>query len=165
MKWMLFLLPLALVATPVLADESAASGHGDTLAEDHHEKDHHAALFVGGTTNFDHSSTDFTLGGEYEFRLPLLHRLLGIGIFGEAVFAEHKEVLCGVPVFVHPVAGLKFFAAPGALIVESEAHFLVRVGTGYDFHIGAFSITPTVYTDIVEGHASLAYGVSFGVMF
>ena len=164
MKLNLILMQLMLVAQIVAAEEINSTTH-DAPVQEHHGYNHHVSLFLGGTTNFQHSETDFTVGGDYVFRLPVWKRLISIGVFGEVILAEHKEGLCGVLVFLHPVGGLKFFAAPGASVKEDASHFLFRVGAGYDFHLHALSITPALYTDIIEGHASLAYGINFGFVF
>ena len=139
-------------------------------AHDHLSK-HHLALFNGATTNFDHNSTAYTLGVDYEFRIS---QLLGIGIFGEYIFSEPKEILGGISVYVHPANGLKIIAAPVLIYSEgshdigheseSETHFACRLGAGYDFHVWIFSIGPAINYDIGKSNA-INYGVSLGYGF
>lgn len=162
------IVPLVLFITSnVRANE--AEGHSD--GNEHHANAHHAAVFAGLTTSSidtEHAHTDFSLGLDYEYRLSFLDRLLGIGAFAEVVFSEPTEYLLGIPFALHPIGGLKALIAPGiaiAKVEEIETRFLLRLGAAYDFHIGIFSITPTVNLDIIESHLSLVYGLAFGVGF
>ena len=110
---------------------------------------------------------------------------------GEVVFSNHKEYLVGIPIFIHATDGFKFIIAPGYAFAETvidtsnhtnkiskkeitlsgsteseiEKHFLLRLGVGYDFHIRSFSITPTLNFDIIQGKASMVYGIAFGLGF
>jgi len=164
----------------------------DATEEEHHTHSNHLAIFSGLTSNMKHEHTDFSLGLDYEYRLPMWHDLIGIGLFGEVVFAEHTEYLAGIPIFLHPVGGLKFWAAPGLLMMEVADHtteehlfhksnnnelfadgesttieqeFLIRIGFGYDFHVKNVSISPALSADIINGHLSLVYGIYFGIVF
>ena len=85
-------------------------------AHDHLSK-HHIALFNGVTTNLDHNSTAYTLGLDYEYRFS---QLLGIGLLGEYIFSEPKEILGGISMFVHPFKGAKIVAAPMLLFSEGS---------------------------------------------
>ena len=159
----------------------------------HHVHSHHLALFGGATTNLEVKHTDPTAGIDYEFRLPFWDNVIGIGIFGEAVFAEHIEFLAGGLIIVHPIAGLKVFAGGGAVRVEhtvqsipetiplkiksdrilangseeTEVKFepLIRGGIGYDFHFEQFSIGPVVSADYINKNTLLVYGLSLGIGF
>lgn len=131
---------------------------------------HHTAIFIGATNNQHAGHTDFTLGTDYEYRLPFANHQFGTGFFGEIVFADHKETIIGVPLIFHPTSALKFLAGAGLIFAEdhhgeSESHFLTRLGTGYDFHLGNFSLSPTFNADFVDGHTSLVYGISIGTGF
>ena len=157
----------------IQAKEPSDVSHGSTgeshaVHQTHHLHHNHLALFTGATTNFEHDSTDFTLGIDYEYRFS---EMFGVGLFGEIVFAEHEETLIGVPFFIHMKnSPLKIVLAPGIIKGEDHHHhkyekFLFRGGLGYDIHLGSCSITPTVNADLVDGHVSLAYGIAFGVGF
>ncbi len=50
-------------------------------------------------------------------------------------------------------------------VVESNSHFFVRFGAGYDFHYQQFSITPTISADIIESTVYVVYGVGLGIGF
>ncbi len=174
-----------IMAPVVFAQETHEAGqhtkqehHGRKKHSDHHVHDFHLAVFGGLTTNMDADHTDFSLGGDLEYRLPIMDRRLGIGILGDVVFAEHTEIILGVPLFFHYGGGFKVFAAPGIAILEhthvdilghkhteKEEEFVVRLGAGYDFHIDNYSITPNVSADFIDGNTSLVYGIALGIGF
>ncbi len=154
--------------------------HEETHSEGEHESHgrHHAALFLGATTDFEEEETDFSLGADYEFRvLPQL----GIGLLGEVTFAEEEVFIVGAPILFHPNARIVLGVAPGLEIVdemsgehegiapegeeaetETETTFLLRLIGGYELELSSFTLTPTVSLDLVDGDASLVYGISFG---
>lgn len=149
-----------------------AQDHGH---EDSHHSNNHLAVFLGSTYSTDAEHSSFTVGLDYEYRLPILHNKLGIGIFGEVILEEHHNAYAfGIPVFFHPIGGLKLFAAPAleaakyAEGTEEEkwhSHFGVRVGVAYDFHVGKISISPTFAYDYINEHGFIITGVSFGIGF
>lgn len=139
-----------------------------SVAKDNHAGGSHAAVFLGGATHLETEHTYFAAGADYEYRLPLLHGIFGVGAYGEAVFAEHNEYIFGVPFFVHPVGGLKIFVAPSIAIPEdhpSDADFLFRGGVGYDIHVKNYSVSPVVNVDYIHEEIILVYGVAFGMSF
>ena len=156
-------------------DGHSQSGHGDD-----HAKKNHLAVFLGGTTNFDHHSSDFSVGLDYEYRL---NKWLGLGLMGEAVFAESEELIAGIPLFFHPAKGLKVVIAPMGVITEEhidshedphssetpqephkEVHLGVRLGVAYDFHLGVLSVGPAINYDI-SNTSALVYGINIGIGF
>ena len=159
---MLRTLILILILTVMMFSHSESQAS----AKDH-EQNHHFAVFGGLTSNFEAKHTDFSFGVDYEFRLPIYNHKIGIGLLGDYVLAKHYEIIVGLPVFIHPAGGLKIFTAPGFAIVEgvSEKHFVLRIGSGYDFHLGRFSLGPVISADLIEGHVSLVYGMTFGLGF
>lgn len=131
---------------------------------------HHLAIFTGSTSNLEAEYTDFSIGADYEYRLAYGHNKFGVGLIGEIVFAEHQETIIALPIFYHPTENFKFFYAPGFAIAEGEhgeSHkaFWSRLGVGYDFHLGNYSIAPGFAADFIEGNVSLVYGLSFGMGF
>ena len=145
----------------------------DEQEQDHYHK-HHLALFNGATTNFTHSSTDYSLGIDYEFRLT---KTFGLGLLGEYVFTDNGEYIIGVPLFLHFAKSLKITGAP--LLIYKEEHiddhthhseaemktiFAFRVGVSYGFHIGKFSVAPAINFDTGEYNA-LVYGLNIGIGF
>ena len=138
--------------------------------QDHHLSRNHIALVAGATTNFDHHSTDFTIGLDYEYRFKAMHDFFGLGLFGEYITTHGGEIVLGIPVFIHPKAGLKFVMAPIAVMAENhythenETHFGGRLGIGYDFHLGKISIAPVLNLDY-SNTVALNYGLTFGLGF
>lgn len=139
---------------------------------------HHCGVFVGFTNNTHLKHTDLTFGVDYEYRIS---GLFGAGVIGDLVLAEHTETLVMGGLFIHPTCGLKFVIGNGLAFTEhesivedhghsevhseTESHYVLRVGTAYDFHIGDFSISPALNWDYINGHSSVAYGVIFGFGF
>ena len=132
----------------------------------HHVHTNHIAIFGGSTNNTHAHHADFTLGGEYEYRLPFWHNILGAGVVGEYVFAEEAETVLVANLVVHPGFGLKLLAGPGVVSAKhqghTERHSLWRFGIAKDFHISNFSIAPVFNLDIVNSHSVLVYGLTFG---
>lgn len=172
---------------------------GNTFGSDEHAEGneshshgihHHIGLFLGPTSSLETKYTDFSIGIDYELRFS---EVIGLGIFGEHIFSDHKPYIAGGGAFIHPYAGLKFFAAAGVEIIPGEneeetrksetpgkidvklsseegstqthSEFLVRLGCAYDFHTRGFAFSPTFNADIVNGHVSLVYGLTFGIGF
>lgn len=137
------------------------SKHNDGHHEDGHHSKWHVAVFNGATTNFDHSSTDYTFGIDAEYRFS---DLLGAGLGLESIFALHQETVIAVPFFIHPYKGAKIILAPIAVGVSSKWHYGARFGAGYDFHVGKLSVGPTIAFDWTDTKA-LVYGLSVGMGF
>lgn len=153
----LFMLPSQAAAQPA---------HGKPVPDGHDAVHrHHAAIFVGATTNLSADHTDPTVGADYEYRLPAWGNRLGLAAFGEFTFAAHDEWILGGGAVVHPGKGLKLFAGGGWLFVDEDhdnRHPLWRVGAGWEFHRGRITLTPTLFYDRIEGHGNLVYGVAVG---
>ncbi len=91
-------------------------------AHGHKVHEHHAGIFLGGTTNTDIAfEFNFTVGIDYEYRFIHTTPNVGIGLIGEIVLAEHTEYIAALPLFIHPWQGLKLFFAPG-YITASDSH-------------------------------------------
>lgn len=165
----------------------------DTVSEEKHElSNYHLAIFTGFTSNMEHNATDFTLGLDYEQRLPFLDRMFGVGLIIEGVFAEYKENILLIPIIMHlSFANIKLFLSPGVIFgeraieqsnfhsfifkkeitlndnfpkeTESYREFLFRIGLGYDLHYKMFSISPAVAFDFYNGITSIVWGLSFGL--
>lgn len=151
--------------------------------EAHHFHPNHVALFLGGTTHLEKGTgTYFSLGTDYEYRVS---SLVGIGVIGELIFAEETEYLLALPLFLHMTDSLWFRLAPGFEVAHhsenhseghgEEAHesndndhagsevlFFIRMGAGYSFHAGGFSIAPTIDLDIFRSRIALVWGISIG---
>lgn len=163
--------------------------YGNLLAQHHtdhgtHHSKHHIALFSGVTSNFDHETTDFTFGIDYEYYFS---DLVAAGFIGEYVFSGEGEWIFGIPVFIHPNNNFKFGAAP--IWIQAEVHHDnhnddhypdshggsgsdaekewnvgVRLNLAYNVHLGQISAGPSVSLDIANTTA-LVYGLALGVGF
>lgn len=176
-----FITVLLFTGSKLIAQEhhEESESHSDATEEhgEHHFHKHHFAVLNGATSNFNHHSTDYSVGLDYEYRFS---QYMGVGIEGEFVAAESQEVLGGIPFFIHPFKGDKIIVEPMVMYTdaphhesadahapvetEKEASFALRVGTGYDFHYKNFSFGPTVNFDIGKTKA-LVYELSLGVGF
>ena len=78
-----------------------------------------------------------------------------------------------MPLFAHLTESLVLVAAPG---VEAASHeeggheetateFLMRFGAIYEFELDNWAIGPQFHGDLVDGHWTLVYGISFGIGF
>ena len=143
------------------------------LHHENHSHNHHIAVFNGATTNFKHDATSYSLGLDYEYYL----NHLGLGFFGELIFAENTESLIGLSAS-YQTGNIKFITGPFVEFAKThdthsthpdeEWHhkFGVRVGLAYNFHIKAITIAPGIYTDYIEGGTwALVYGVAVGFAF
>lgn len=140
-----------------------------TLSAGDHK--HHAGVFLGMTNNTHLEHTDFTIGADYEYRIS---KMFGGGVIADFVLAEHMETLIMAGVFVHPLESLKIIVGNGLAFAEgmdengdstTESHYVFRLGAAYDFHVKNITISPTVNWDSIEGHSSIAYGVTIGFGF
>jgi len=164
----MMLLCLAAASGRALAQtESDAHGHssGDEHAHETVHHRHHVGVVVGGGVHFaeDETRSGAVIALDYEYRV---HSLLGVGAAVEAATGDLREVIVITPVTVHPWRGLRLIAAPGVEIRREEpAEFLFRLGIGYLFDVGRFSIGPELDVDIVQGEPTIVAGMVFGVGF
>ena len=187
------IIPIFLLLFQVLLTANVYSQHGYTDAHhaettghnESHAHRNHIALMLGGTSNFDHELTGFTIGLDYEFRFKAIHDLFGLGLFGEYIAFESGEIITGIPVFLHPLKGLKITASPILVFAvehdphdshdnhgshdtnaseEMKAHFGGRLGLSYNFHLGNLSIGPLVNLDY-SNTVALNYGLNIGFDF
>jgi hypothetical protein len=166
------------------AQSHEAEEHG--VEEHAHSYNHLLGLFVGATSKLEEGSTDFTLGLEYEYVLDKRQMRWAIGLVGEVIFAHKTEYLITIPVIFRAYKGLFFLAGPGLewfshhveggeehheALAEGnnesseggyENHILLRIGAGYHFQVGKFSISPMVNLDMWRQHHSLVWGISIG---
>ncbi len=142
-------------------------GHGDTMGG---HGNNHAALFVGMTKAS--KSTDATVGIEYEYRLPVLDNMLGVGVVVERIFADDTATVYVIGAVVHPWKALKLNASIGQERIEDykkggtkKIKKVARVGVGYDFHYGDWSYGPVYNLDTVGGKTVHVLGVAVGMGF
>ena len=130
-------------------------------------------VFIGGTSYIDHQGDYFSAGLDYAHRLS---DHTGIGVWGEAIFAEHTEWTFGVPFyyfnnhfFVRVAPGVEFLQEAKdpdhPHETESVTAFLFRAGFGYAFHFGNILIAPSFDVDWVRTTVAAVYGVNVGYAF
>ena len=155
----LFVLSVAVFVftTPIqaLATEEKHEEH----KESHYHRNH-VGLFLGNT--HEEGENEFTIGLDYEYRFS---QYVGIGLLGEYVGKPEREGVILVPLFIHPYKGFRFIAAPGIKPKKDEEKFIWRLGIGYRFPIGNWTIAPEFNLDFTEGKTVEVYGVSFGYGF
>lgn len=139
--------------------------------EEHHHS-HHFSLFVFGVTNEFQAKRvtwGYTVGFDYEFRLPFARQIFGIGALSDFKFGETGSFLVAAGfIGIHPVGGLKILIAPGIeKSLHSNVEFLIRGSIGYDFQSGIATFTPIVSADYIPSGKifSLDYGLSCGIGF
>jgi len=147
-------------------------------AHDAHYHPNHISIFVGATTKLEgDNDTDFTLGADYVRRFLKSGRL-GIGLFGEAIFAEHTDWVFGIPLYVYPYKNFWLKAGPGLEFhkkkeksssersgkskTETDTEFLIRTGLGYDIELAGFTIAPTLSFDFLRSKTSMVWGLNLG---
>jgi len=147
----------ALLHGPIVAAFAAELDEGET--ESLHR--HHVAVFLGGgVRDEDHTESGFVAGLDYEYRLT---HLLGAGLLVEVATGDLREVIVAFPFTLHPWRGLRFVAAPGMEIPDhGDVEFAMRLGVGYHFPIGHFTVGPEFNADLVDGEPTYVIGLSFG---
>jgi hypothetical protein len=162
---------LALGLSIVLLPASLAA---QTEPEQPEEKEppNEVALFIGGTTSTERDETSFTLGGDY---LRRVGERWSLGAFAEAVFADPTTWILGPQIRLHVKKGfwLAFEPALELAVEESEeaheaereARAIFRIGTGYDFELGKFSVSPNLSVDLSKEKPSWLWGINIGRAF
>ena len=113
----------------------------------------------GGDTGETETRTEASVGVDYEYRLS---RVWGIGFLFDYVGGGARASVAGIPIFLHPIGGLKLLAAPGLEHHEGENEFLVRLGLGYQFDLGRWGFTPGASIDFVGSDRVYIYGLYIG---
>jgi transcription elongation factor GreB len=128
--------------------------------------------------------TGFTIGAGYRYALS---DRFAIGPMVDFAFydSENTALLVGA-LFWKPVGNLLLVAGPGVEWVDEKDHghdphasrsaavegegssggqFAFRVGAAYELHAGRLAISPAVGADVIDGHTTMVYAVSFGLGF
>jgi hypothetical protein len=165
----IFLLPFYLC--------SQNDNHKTNSKEESHFHYNHFALFAGASSLYEKNETHFTLGADY-IRYFSPECDFAVGIYSEVIFAHHTEWIFGSVIIYAPTKNLRIRSGPGIELIQEEVHsdcncnttktmveFLIRIGTLYDFHLGKFSISPSLDIDFLRSTTTLVWGVSFGMGF
>ena len=137
----------------------AAEEKNEEHKESHYHRNH-VGFFLGNT--HEEGKDEFTTGLDYEYRFS---QYVGIGVLLEYVGEDEREGVGMIPLFLHPYKGFRFVAAAGAKLKEGETKFISRLGIGYRFPIGDWTIAPEFNLDFTEGKTVEVYGVSLGYGF
>lgn len=188
-KYLLVLIFLIISFSPVTSQEDEYEEDQIEVAEEHHPSNE-IGLFLGATSYTGVGSwTSFTVGLEYEHIFHFTPAIF-LGAYAEMITGDHQEYLFGAPVGIE-YSGFKLFMAPSIIIEqehseanpeehkiefpkiqsgeenlkESTLKFFLRLGTGYKFHFGHFSLTPNIAADIISSKTYVVYGITFGYGF
>jgi hypothetical protein len=137
---------------------AAEEEHGEHQESQYHR--HHVGLLLGNT--HEEGEDEFTIGLDYEYRFS---QYFGIGLLGEYVGEDAREGVGMGLLFIHPYKGFRFLAGAGVKPKAEETKFIWRLGIGYRFPIGNWTIAPEFNLDFTEGRTVEVYGVSFGYGF
>jgi hypothetical protein len=145
--------------TPILFTVLLLSGTGVRAGEN--LPHHYLAAFGGWATESRPNVPDengFAIGLEYGYRF---HKNWGVGGVVEGLGQDLiRNVTLVVPVSWHPTGGgWRLFAGPGVEFTDTKDKFLVRIGTGYEFHFGDhWSLAPEIMIDYVEKDTTIWVG-------
>lgn len=161
---------LALICFLLITSISRAQHHEHAENHDHnsHAHQHHLALFFGDTSRDSFDENSFTLGIDYMYFFPNSH--WGISVFGEMIYADHKEFLFGFPVVYKFDSGFWMRTGIGIEFAKDEEnkveqHPLGRIGCGYDFHVKKLVLSPSIDFDGIRKHPALVIGLNVGFGF
>jgi len=162
-------------------EEEHRPEHEAAKHEEHEFHRHHLSVFLGATTadvelggeggeagteseegegsEETTTETEATIGLEYQHRFS---RAWGLALAFEYVGGGARNWMAGLGPVLHPVAGLELYAGPGFEHNEGENEFVFRVGLGYDFEVGRWSLTPAFNLDFVDGEHTYVYGAYVG---
>lgn len=143
---------IAVVVLVLLIAGAVAAG-----APDHR---HHVAISAGGTWHEKGNQHGGAYAIEYEYRL---HEYVGVGaVFDVTSGIKDDPMVLAVSAIVHPAGGLKLIAGAGYEFKRKEDP-LVRVGVGYDFHLGEhLTLGPVVTADFVSWETNINYTLALG---
>jgi hypothetical protein len=127
------------------------------------EGNNHIAIFTGLTTGESNAAT--TVGLEYEYKLPILERKIGLGVFYENVSGDHTATVSGAGLIYHLPYHLRTNLSIGEHAVHGHKATITRVGLAYDHHIGKYAISPTINIDKSKYETVSVYGLAFGMSF
>ncbi len=158
--------------------EHAGEGEHGGEQSSHNARDfkNEVALFLGGTDEHGHD-TEFTWGLDYKRRIT---ERWAVGAFFDYAGGELRNAVLAPSIFFWPgfgnlqllaAAGVEFHqgrdggghqkSAEGGGTDKDATYFLVRLGVGYDIHLGeSFGLVPTVNLDFVNNEKVWVYGLA-----
>ena len=134
----------------------------------------HFAIFAGASSLLQKKETHITLGADYIRDFSPESRF-AVGIFTEAVLAQHTEWIFGSVLIYGVTENLWIRSGPAIEILQEEQECgcstktktkgLIRLGAGYDFHFSFFTISPSIDFDFLRSSTILVLGINFGIGF
>jgi hypothetical protein len=117
------------------------------------------SLGVGVVAMSNSSQTNFTVSGDYEYRVD---PLLGLGVAANYVFSNPGIALIAIPdVFFHPLAGDWYVSAAPLIEFGSSAgtNVGVRLGTRIPLPLGPITLVPSFAVDLMNGWQNYIFGL------
>lgn len=142
------LLVASLAAPAALYAEEAEHG------EQHHKN--HVGVFVGLT--HERRENGFALGIDYARRVS---GSFSIGAYAERTWGDFNFDIYGVSLVYH-VDRWAWAIGPGIEDSQLGNERLWRLGVGYSFDVGAATVTPNFYIDVVDGEQVYVLGIALG---
>ena len=166
------------------AEHGDVAKNGETVEHEGEHSSHHirdfkneVAVFVGGTDEHGHD-TELTWGLDYKRRIA---ERWAVGVFFDYAGGELRNaVLAPMVAFWPGLGNLQLMAAAGVEFHqgrdggghqksgggggtdEDATYFLVRLGAGYDIHLGErFGLVPNLNLDFVNNEKVWVYGLAF----
>jgi hypothetical protein len=157
------------VMLPVICHVCLGASVAHSQESEESETKQAAGLFLGATTKFRDAKPDetgFTIAGEYEYRGSGWGKW-GVAGVVEFIFMDEIEAIVMPLVYFHFTP--EFFVRGGGGLeigqaedeAEKEAHFIVRLGAGYEIPVGDFKIIPSIDFDAIRSDPATAYGIVF----
>lgn len=146
----------------ILALTSGVVCAGGALSDEEHGHQKNKFEMSLSNTHTEHGENAATFALAYHRRVS---PLVSVGILGEHSFGHLDTNIVGIPVKLYPNKGWVLTAMPGAEFHGGHHNPLFRVGVGYEFEMGGYSITPEVNADFVDGETNIVAGISIGFGF
>ena len=142
---------IALVWCGVAVAEVEENGHGSA-----HKN--HVAVFLGATSTSG-GQHGATIGADYGYRV---HDFVSLALAVDYAGGEIDTTILAAGVFLHATDALRLLIAPGIDYHNGYEDAVLRLGVLYDFHVGAWTLSPTVHLDALEAKENAVYGLSVG---
>jgi hypothetical protein len=113
-----------------------------------------------GTTHTE-GENEFTVGADYEYRVPGVS-FLGVGGLVDHAGGELDSTVVAAAAFIHFRKRVRLLVAPGIERSHGDNESLVRAGVAYRLRLKRLTISPEFNVDFVDGEEITVYGVSVG---
>ena len=126
------------------------------------DRPHHLSLIVGGTEKSGKWAE--TVGIEYTYRL---NQRWSLGAWYEQSFGDFDLESLGALANLYATDHVALLLGAGAeRNLFDESKYLARLGVSYQFHIGAATVAPVGWVDLIEDGKELYFlGLTLGTGF